>query len=82
MANKTKAKKEKKSKKSKGKIHKKMTFSQLLEEDKDAAMKLAEKGMFCCGCSMALTETLEDGAKAHGILPEELIKELNDKKKK
>lgn len=66
----------------KKKIHKKMTFAQLLESDKDSAMKLAEKGMFCCGCPMALTETLEEGAKAHGIIPEDLVEELNKKNKK
>lgn len=66
----------------KKKIHKKMTFFELMQEDKNAAMHLAEKGMFCCGCPMALTETLEQGAKAHGIIPEELVEELNTKKKK
>jgi len=63
------------------KIHKKMTFHELIETDRNAAMKLAEKGMFCCGCPMAMTETLEQGAVAHGIDAEDLVRELNKKKK-
>lgn len=76
----TKVKKtNKKTSKKAGKIHKKMTFAQLLETDKEAAMKLAEKGMFCCGCPMALTETIEQGASAHGMDAEKLVDELNEK---
>jgi hybrid cluster-associated redox disulfide protein len=66
----------------KEKLNKKMTFQELIEKDGAAAMKLAEKGMFCCGCPMALTETLEEGAQAHGLNPDKLIKELNGRKKK
>lgn len=68
--------------KPKKKIHGKMTFSELLDADKDAAMKLAEKGMFCGGCPMAMLETIEQGAKAHGLAPEDLVRELNIPKKK
>jgi hybrid cluster-associated redox disulfide protein len=71
-----------KAKSAKKKIHKKMTFYELIQEDRGAAMHLAEKGMFCCGCPMALTETIEQGAKAHGIIPEDLIEELNKRKRK
>ena len=73
----TKAKKTKK-----GKINKKMTFAELIKSDQDAAMKLSEKGMFCCGCPMAMSETIEQGALAHGINPDELIRELNKKNNK
>lgn len=82
MATKKITKNSKRAKSKPNKIHKKMTFMELMKEDKNAAMKLAEKGMFCCGCPMALTETLEQGATAHGIIPEELINELNSTKKK
>jgi len=60
-------------------ITKSMTFAQLIDTDKDAAMKLAEKGMFCCGCPMALTETIEDGARAHGIDTDKLVEEISSK---
>jgi hybrid cluster-associated redox disulfide protein len=63
--------------KTKRKIHKKMTFAELLEENKNAAMLLAGKGLFCGGCPMAMMETIEQGALAHGMDADELIKELN-----
>ena len=65
----------------KEKISKNMTFAELIEASPKAAKKLAEKGMFCCGCPMAMMETIEQGAKAHGIDPDKLVKELNENKK-
>ncbi len=61
------------------KISKKMTFAELLEARPDAAEKLVEKGMFCCGCPMAMMENLEQGCQAHGIDVDELIKDLDKK---
>lgn len=61
----------------KKKITKDMTFAEILELDKMAGEKLANKGLFCGGCPMAQLEKLEDGAKAHGVDVEELVKELN-----
>jgi len=58
------------------KLNKKMTFAEIIESNPEAAQKLAEKGMFCCGCPMAMMETIEDGAEAHGIDADKLIKEL------
>jgi len=63
------------------KITKDMTFAQLIEKDSEAASKLAERGLFCGGCPMAQFETIENGAKAHGINVKELLKELNKEKK-
>ena len=62
----------------KKKITKDMTFGELLEFDSKAGAKLAERGLFCGGCPMAQLETIEQGAKAHGIDPEKLLKELNE----
>lgn len=62
------------------KINKKMTFAELIKANPKAANMLAEKGMFCCGCPMAMMESLEDGASAHGLSEkdvEKLVKELN-----
>ena len=61
----------------KKKITKDMTFAELMKEDKKAAEKLSERGLFCGGCPMAQFETIENGAKSHGIDVDELIKELN-----
>jgi hybrid cluster-associated redox disulfide protein len=62
------------------KISKEMTFAELIQMDKEAAQKLADRGLFCGGCPMAQFETIEDGAKAHGVDPDKLVKELNEGK--
>jgi hybrid cluster-associated redox disulfide protein len=69
-------------KKQKTKINKKMTFTELIEKNPDSMMILFEKGMHCIGCGMAGFETIEQGALAHGLNPDELVKELNEKKVK
>ena len=63
------------------KITKKTKFSEIVK-DKEAAEMLMEKGMHCFGCPMAMQETLEQGAEAHGLDIEKILKELNKKKKK
>ena len=65
-------------------ITKKMTFREILEKKPEAARILFEYGMHCCGCHMAADETLEQGAKAHGMSDKdinELIKKLNSSSK-
>ena len=65
-------------KKSKSKqIKKSMTFAEIIKANPKAANKLAERGMFCCGCPMAMMETIEQGAEAHNIDIDDLIDELN-----
>ena len=61
------------------KITKNMTIGELMQTNPKAASKLAEKGLFCGGCPMAQFETIEQGALAHGVDPDDLIKELNKK---
>ena len=73
-------------KKIRERIDKQMTFQELIEVDEKIAEKLIEKGLFCLGCPFASQETIEQGARAHGLNPDELIKELekeleNGKKK-
>ena len=76
MENKTK-KIVKKTTKKTNKIHKKMTFAEIIKEHPEAGNILAERGMFCCGCPMAMMETIEEGAAAHNANIDELIDELN-----
>ena len=38
-------------------------------------------GIHCLGCAFSSFETIEQGAQAHGIDPDELVKALNDKLK-
>lgn len=61
------------------KINKKMNFREIMESDEELAVILIEKGMHCCGCPLAMQESLEDGARAHGLNPDELVEELNKK---
>tara|TARA_Y100000310_G_C20554772_1_gene749955 strand:- start:897 stop:1109 length:213 start_codon:yes stop_codon:yes gene_type:complete len=58
------------------KINKDITISELIEENPEMGNKLAELGLGCAGCPMSQMETIEEGALAHGINPEELIEEL------
>ena len=63
------------------KVTKEMTFAELIIENRDAAEKLSDRGLFCGGCPMAQFETIEEGAAAHGVDVDKLIKELNSEKK-
>lgn len=64
------------------KINKKMSFSEIMQKAPESAGVLMEKGMYCCGCPMAMQESLEDGALAHGLDADKIVKELNKPKKK
>lgn len=59
-------------------ITKDMTFAELMSLNSEAARKLADRGLFCGGCPMAQFETIENGASAHGVDIDKLIKELNE----
>ena len=63
------------------KLTKKTKFSEIVK-DEDAARILMEKGMHCCGCPMAMSETLEQGAEAHGLDADEVVRELNKSKER
>ena len=63
------------------KITKKTIMSEILEEKPKASKLLIEAGMHCVGCPMAMSETLEEGCKAHGMNKKEidkLVEELNE----
>jgi hybrid cluster-associated redox disulfide protein len=64
------------------KITKKMSFQEALKKDPKLAEVFMNKGMHCIGCPMAAEESIEDGAIAHGINPDELVNELNKKNNK
>lgn len=59
------------------KIIKDMTFEELISKYPQTISLLLEKGMHCAGCHAASTETIEQGAIAYGINPDEFVKELN-----
>ena len=59
-------------------IKKTMTFAEILEKNPEVAETLMNKGMHCIGCPMSVQETLEQGALAHGLNVDELVKEINE----
>lgn len=60
------------------KINKKMNFNEIMQNFPEATEVLLDKGMHCIGCPMAMQETLEEGALAHGLDVNVLVKELNE----
>lgn len=64
------------------KITKKTKLSEILKVKPEVAGIFFEAGMGCCGCPMAMQETLEQGCKAHGMSDKDigkLIDKLNGK---
>lgn len=76
---KKKIKSNKKIKKSIGKIAPDTTIQEIINKYPEKAKVLIKHGMTCVGCPFALQETIEQGAMAHGIDSEKLIKDLNKK---
>ncbi len=62
------------------KVNKDMTFAELLQIRPNAAMVLSGYGLHCIGCHLSVSETIEQGMKAHGLGDDkiqELVDELN-----
>jgi len=68
-------------KKEKEKIIEDMTFGKVMHKHPELAGVFLKHGMTCVGCPLAMEETIEQGAIAHGIDVKKLIKELNKKTK-
>ena len=60
-----------------GKINKDMKIEEVLKKYPKTAEVFAKHGFHCIGCAAASFESIEDGAKAHGITSEEIVEELN-----
>ncbi len=66
-------------------ITKKTKLQDIAMKYPEAVEPLLEIGMHCIGCHMAAFETLEEGAKAHGLSDkevDELIEKMNKRLKK
>jgi len=64
------------------KITKNMTFSEAMQVSQMAGLIFLKHGLHCIGCHMADNETIEDGAKAHGLDDKQIsdmIKEINER---
>ncbi len=60
-------------------ITKETTFGEAMAISPKAAKILAEEHMFCGCCPMAMMETINQGALAHGVDVTKLLKKLNKK---
>lgn len=71
-------KKQKKAKKQqKEKITKDMTFAEVVSKHPKVTKVFLKHEMHCIGCPVAMQETIEDGAKSHGIGIKKLLEDLN-----
>ena len=59
------------------KINKDMTFGEDLKKYPETVKTFFEYGMHCFGCHLAVSETIEQGALAHGVSVDQLIDALN-----
>jgi hybrid cluster-associated redox disulfide protein len=59
------------------KITKEMTFGEVLKKYPETVKTFFEYGMHCFGCHIAVSETIEQGALAHGVDVGQLMQDLN-----
>ena len=59
------------------KITKDMTFGEVLKKYPETVKTFFEYGMHCFGCHIAVSETIEQGALAHGVDVGQLMQDLN-----
>ena len=60
-----------------------MTIQKILKTKPEACKILLDFGLGCAGCELGAVETLEEGARAHGLSDEEiqdLVKLINSDK--
>lgn len=58
-------------------ISKEMSITEVVENHPKSAKVFLKHGMHCLGCMASAFENIEQGAKAHGIDVDLLIKDLN-----
>ena len=58
-------------------ITKDMTFGEVLKKHPETVKTFFEYGMHCFGCHLSVSETIEQGALAHGVSVDQLIEDLN-----
>lgn len=60
------------------KITKNMSLKDIISKYPETFEIFMKYGLHCIGCHMAQFENLEEGAKAHGIDVDKLVKDLNE----
>ncbi len=63
-------------------ITKEMSISEIVSNHPETVEVFMKYGMGCIGCMAARFENLEQGAAAHGIDIDAIVKDLNEKLKK
>jgi hybrid cluster-associated redox disulfide protein len=58
-------------------ISKDMAIGEIVQKYPQTVPVFLKHGLMCFGCAVARFENLEQGARAHGINPELLLKDLN-----
>jgi len=59
-------------------ITKGMAIGQVVEEHPETVPVFFKHGLGCVGCAIARFESIEQGARAHGVEVDSLIADLND----
>jgi len=59
-------------------ITKDMTIGDVVAKYPEAAHVMIQGGLHCIGCRVAMWETIEQGAKAHGLTDDEIKKMVRD----
>ena len=59
------------------KVTKEMSIVEIVQNHPKALEVFAKYGMGCIGCAAARFETLEAGAKVHGVDPQVMVDEIN-----
>ena len=59
-------------------IKKEDNIAKVISENPEVIKVLMDFGVGCIGCAAASFETIEQGAEAHGIPVDELVKKLNE----
>jgi len=62
------------------KITKEMPIEEIINKIPNAAEIMFSNGLHCVGCHVAASESLEEGAKAHGLSDKQIsdmVKEIN-----
>ncbi|MDP2934533.1 MAG: DUF1858 domain-containing protein [bacterium] len=60
------------------KINKEMKIEEILQNHPETVEVFLKNGFHCLGCAAASFESLDEGAKAHGIDTDKLVGELNE----
>ncbi len=60
------------------KITKDSNLLEVVQKHPETAEVFMKHGLHCIGCMAAQYESIEQGAKAHGIDVKKLVKELNE----